>query len=504
MILRSRRTRRPSTEASTPKTTRRSLRSRSAIRTRAAWREEAVIECSVQFSEEESVPVVAKRPKIQPRPRRRKDSGDADFITPVRGRQPRVHFREDCDTSSPNPAVRNIYSPVLPFLTPTKADAKSPRCKLGSRPRVPDYDSIGSADSAVTPRATRRSLRPHSAVRTRAASREEAVTECALRSAKKNSSPKNVRASRERTRARCKSVSSVDSRDVDFKTPVRSRQSKVHFQEGRDALSPNPTVRNIYSPIVRFLTPVKAGLKSPGCKMMSPELCLFGFDSLGPLHDEETNDEPFNPYTFIKNIPSQSQQSKPCVRDIPIKTRSTPEATLVLDLDETLVFSTLSVIDKADCTFDASFQGDTYKVYMVLRPHVCQFLQRMSKVFEMFVYTTAKREYADKILDVLDPQKKLFRHRLYQEDCFCILGHYVKDLGLLQRDLAKTAVLDKAPHSFPYHVMNMVPVQSWVGDKADSELLKLIPYLEKLSEAEDFRHVLKRRADHLHRLLSED
>lgn len=44
------------------------------------------------------------------------------------------------------------------------------------------------------------------------------------------------------------------------------------------------------------------------------------------------------------------------------------------------------------------------------------------------------------------------RHRLYQEDCICVQGHYIKDLSILERDLAKTVVLDNAPHTYPYHV----------------------------------------------------
>ncbi|KAJ8357702.1 hypothetical protein SKAU_G00204960 [Synaphobranchus kaupii] len=362
---------------------------------------------------------------------------------------------------------------------------------------------LPSTKAVVTPTSTRRSLRPRSAMRTRAASRE-GVIECALQFSDEESVPTVAKRPKIQARARRRRVASQDSEDVDFKTPVRGKRLRVHFQQDCNALSPNPAVRNIYSPAVPFLTPIKTGAQSPGCELMSPEQCTFGYDSLSPLSDDETNDEVFNPYAFIKNIPSHSQQSRPCVRDIPIKTRSTPEATLVLDLDETLVFSTLGDLDNAEYTFHTPFQNQKYKVYVILRPHVRKFLERMSKIFEMFVYTSAKREYAEKILDVLDPQKKLFRHRLYQDDCFCILGHYVKDLGLLQRDLAKTVVLDNAPHTFPYHVMNMIPIPSWVGDKDDKELLKLIPYLEKLSEAEDFRQVLKRRADHLHRLLSED
>lgn len=46
----------------------------------------------------------------------------------------------------------------------------------------------------------------------------------------------------------------------------------------------------------------------------------------------------------------------------------------------------------------------------------------------------------------------LLRHRLYQEDCICVLGHYIKDLSILGRDLTKTVVLDNMPHTYPYHV----------------------------------------------------
>lgn len=293
--------------------------------------------------------------------------------------------------------------------------------------------------------------------------------------------------------------------DLVFKTPVRVRHHRVLSEV--DHSSPlSSAVRNIYTPIVRFLTPTKENSRRSRGRdvLMSPEQCVFGFGSIALLEGEEDTNDVFSPFAFIKNIPSKSQQSKPCIRDIPPKTRSTPQATLVLDLDETLMYSSLSVIEEAEYTFRTSFQDHEYKVYMILRPYVKEFLQAMSKVYEMFVYTSAKKEYAEKILDILDPRRQLFRHRLYQEDCTCVLGHYVKDLEVLERDLAKTVVLDNAPHTYPYHLMNMIPIKSWSGEKEDKELHKLIPYLERLSGADDLRSVLKRRTDHFHRLLSED
>ncbi|KAM7012037.1 CTD small phosphatase-like protein 2-A [Tautogolabrus adspersus] len=295
--------------------------------------------------------------------------------------------------------------------------------------------------------------------------------------------------------------------DLGFKTPIRPIMRHERILSEIDPATPhNTTARNIYSPIVRFLTPSKENVKCVGTGnnvLMSPEQGVFGFGSIDLLAGEEDEDV-FNPFNFIKNVPLQSQHSRPQLRDIPPKTRSTPEATLVVDLEETLMFSSLNEIEGAEFTFYTAFQDHQYKVYMILRPHVKEFLQSMAKIYELFVYTCAKKEYAEKTLNILDPQRKLFRHRLYQEDCACVLGHYIKDLNVLGRDLAKTVVLDNAPHTYPYHVMNTIPIKSWSGESEDRELQKLIPSMEKLSAAEDFREVLKKRKDHFHRLLSED
>jgi len=63
--------------------------------------------------------------------------------------------------------------------------------------------------------------------------------------------------------------------------------------------------------------------------------------------------------------------------------------TLVLDLDETLVH------------FEATERK--FKI----RPNCFNFLQTMSKMFEIVIFTAASQDYADWILDVLDPTKQL-------------------------------------------------------------------------------------------------
>ncbi|KAL4656082.1 CTD small phosphatase-like protein 2-B [Arapaima gigas] len=372
--------------------------------------------------------------------------------------------------------------------------------------RIPSRGAAQAATSGrLRPRPTGRRKSAREAEQSGAARKEEALPNSHTHASEDKTSPAVIRCRRLQLRVRRRAVTTEDSdAESEFKTPVRPRQPRVHFQD--DPVStPNGPMRNIYSPIVRFLTPAKASqqmlespspsVKSPEDAMLTPQQFVFGYGFFSPS-GEESGDEVFNPYTFMKDVQSQSQSrtSRPFLRDIPVKTRSTPKATLVLDLDETLVFTSLSVIEDAEYTFRIFFQNHEYKVYMKLRPHVKEFLQSMSKIFEMLVYTSAKKEYAEKILKILDPRKKLFRHCLYQEDCLCVLGHYVKDLGILERDLAKTVALDNAPHTFPYHQMNRITVESWTGDESDQELLKLIPFLVELSEADDFREVLKMRS----------
>ncbi|CAI9093208.1 OLC1v1028651C3 [Oldenlandia corymbosa var. corymbosa] len=166
--------------------------------------------------------------------------------------------------------------------------------------------------------------------------------------------------------------------------------------------------------------------------------------------DEEVEEfDDFDPYFFMKNLPDL-YSVVPLFRPVllPKQTRSCPSTTLVLDLDETLVHSTLEPCDDADFTFSVNFNQKEHTVYVRCRPHLRDFMDRVSGVFEIIIFTASQSIYAEQLLNVLDPKRKVFRHRVFRESCVIVDGNYLKDLSVLGRDLAHVIIVDNSPQVF--------------------------------------------------------
>ncbi|KAL3851445.1 hypothetical protein ACJIZ3_013327 [Penstemon smallii] len=210
--------------------------------------------------------------------------------------------------------------------------------------------------------------------------------------------------------------------------------------------------------------------------------------------DPDPDYECFDPQMYIRNLPDlQGVAFNLLPSSVPNEKQNTKQTTLVLDLDETLVHSTLDLSDDADFTFPVFFNMKEHTVYVKRRPHLQTFLERVAEMFEIVVFTASQSFYAEKLLDILDPEGKLISGRAYRESCIFSEGSYTKDLTVLGVDLAKVAIIDNTPQVFRLQVNNGIPIKSWFDDPSDCALISLLPFLETLVDADDVRPIIAKK-----------
>ncbi|CAD8133316.1 unnamed protein product [Paramecium pentaurelia] len=183
-------------------------------------------------------------------------------------------------------------------------------------------------------------------------------------------------------------------------------------------------------------------------------------------------------YEQIKNpieIPQQNERSK-------------GRKTLVIDLDETLVHSSFEPMKVNDLIVEVTMKDQKYKIYVNIRPYAQEFIKETSKIFEIIIFTASISEYANSVIDFLDPLG-LVDLRLFRENCTIYNGVLVKDLSLLKRNLDSVILIDNSVNSFMLQPMNAVHILNYFEDKTDQELALLIPFLKLLSQFQDVRPV---------------
>ena len=165
--------------------------------------------------------------------------------------------------------------------------------------------------------------------------------------------------------------------------------------------------------------------------------------------------------------------------------------TLVLDLDETLVHSQFKPVENADIILPVEIEGQICQIYILVRPGVSNFLKRMSKHFEMVVFTASLSKYAEPLCAQLDPEGFCSYH-LFREHCTFYNNAFVKDLTRLGRAMTDVIIVDNSPIAFMFQPENAIPCISWYDDMADTELDRIATILEKMAYEEDVRKIVRK------------
>ena len=153
-----------------------------------------------------------------------------------------------------------------------------------------------------------------------------------------------------------------------------------------------------------------------------------------------------------------------------IKTKMTKKFCLVLDIDETITH-----------TLKLPF-GD----YFLVRPGVKDFLEEMIKYYEIVIFTSSPKTYADNILDKIDINNEFFSYRLYRRHVIFENGNSVKKLDMIGRDLKKIVFVDNLKSNAKYNPDNLYHIKSWLSDINDNQLIILKNKLKDIATSGNY------------------
>ena len=167
---------------------------------------------------------------------------------------------------------------------------------------------------------------------------------------------------------------------------------------------------------------------------------------------------------------------------------------LILDIDETLVFSTLTPLDREE-----DFMIDQYFVYR--RPHLNDFFPYCLDNFRTAVWSSSSPSYAEAMMDHILSEAGTLEFIWSREQCTQKINpesgqlYWLKNLKKVKRrgyDLDRVLMIDDSPEKLQKNYGNHLLVRPFLGDETDNELLYLKKYLESLRNIDNIRSLDKR------------
>lgn len=125
--------------------------------------------------------------------------------------------------------------------------------------------------------------------------------------------------------------------------------------------------------------------------------------------------------SMVHSVPElmvSSEQAEQLGREDQQRLHRNKKLVLMVDLDQTLIHTTEQHCQRMSNKGIFHFQlgrGEPM-LHTRLRPHCKDFLEKIAKLYELHVFTFGSRLYAHTIAGFLDPEKKLFSHRILSRD----------------------------------------------------------------------------------------
>ena len=169
---------------------------------------------------------------------------------------------------------------------------------------------------------------------------------------------------------------------------------------------------------------------------------------------------------------------------------------LFIDLDETLIHSDIYdkksfIINNYDKILKFKYDNLYYYIGINFRKNLNFFLKKVSKYFNLILFTASYKEYADVIIDHIDPENTIFKKRFYKESCINLDDNInIKDLNIFNDiDLKRSIILDNNIYSFCNNLNNGILINSFFEGE-DDDLNNIYYYLDNyIKNSEDVRKV---------------
>ena len=193
----------------------------------------------------------------------------------------------------------------------------------------------------------------------------------------------------------------------------------------------------------------------------------------------------------------EKQKNKIPPRDFIFEDNLERKKIAIFDLDETLIHCVGDIRTKKNEEYQQKITvtmptKTQVQIGINIRPHWKKSIREIKKKYYIVVYTASHNNYADAVLDFLDPENTIFEGRLYRKDCIQAqideTKFYVKDLDIFQNfNLKDIVIIDNSVLSFAYHLNNGIPIVPYYNSKEDSELIILSKYLLFIADSNDLR-----------------